>query len=158
MFLGLFAHPPDTAPDVKHWWRNAFLSELVLSVGMTWFLGSIGMLYNAAKVSSVCEHLGDAVNEMTETQREPGEAALRMPTREQREQIEHLRDYIRGLNRGRGMGFVISRKRISHTFVVALVAKIGSLMAVSFPVIRSIARVEFQEGVLLNHTTGFVTP
>ncbi len=160
MFLGLTAHPP----DVEHWWRTYLLSEVVLTAGSTWFIGSILMLYQAAKVSSVCEGLGDAINEMFEaSQREPGGEVgltLCMPTKDQQRDIESLRGYVRGLNRGRGMGFVIHRKRISHTFVVALAAKVFSVMAVSFPIILSLTRVEHKENVLLNHTdtAGCATP
>jgi hypothetical protein len=73
-----------------------------------------------------------------------------MPTKDQQRDIEHLCGYVRGLNRGRGMGFVIHRKRISHTFVMSLAVKALSVMTVSFPVILSLARVEFKEDEMIS--------
>jgi hypothetical protein len=153
MFVGLTAHP---ARD--HWWRTAYVGEMYLAFGAIWFISSTLMLYQASRVTSVCDTLGDSITEMTETQREPGETTLRMPTNDQFLRIEHLRGYVRGLNRGRGMGFVIHRKRINHTFVVALAVKVISVMTISFPVILSLARVEQKEDEVLNITSACVAP
>ena len=100
----------------------------------------------------MCDELGDGINEMTQTEREPGQAIRRMPTMEQQRNIEHLCGYVRGLNRGRGMGFVLYHKRISHSFTVALTMKVVSVMTISFPVILSLTRVEEAEDEILNRT------
>jgi hypothetical protein len=77
-----------------------------------------------------------------------------MPATDHQRNIEHILicGYVRGLNRGRGMGFVLFRKRISHSFVVALAMKLTSVMTISFPVILSLTRVEQQEEDILNNT------
>jgi hypothetical protein len=56
------------------------------------------------------------------------------------------------------MGFVIHRKRINHTFVVALAVKTISVMTISFPVILSLTRVEHKEDLVLNVTSACVAP
>jgi hypothetical protein len=150
MFLGLAVSPPTDDHGVEHWWRNWFLSEIVLGVGCIWFFGSITMLMQGSNVSSVCENLGDAINEMTEKVQDSGEDTLRMPAKDQQRNIEHLCGYVRGLNRGRGMGFVIQRKRINNTFVLSLAAKVLSVMSIAFPVFLSLTRVEDKEDALLD--------
>jgi hypothetical protein len=55
-----------------------------------------------------------------------------MPTKEQEQHIDHLFRYVRGLNRGRGMGFVIQRKRISYSFVLTTAVRAASAMLSSF--------------------------
>ncbi len=152
-FVGLTAHPPR-----EHWWRAYHVGEMVLFFCCLWILSSIMLLYQGSRVTSVCDTLGDAINEMTEAQQEPGETTLRMPTNDQFLRVEHLCGYVRGLNRGRGMGFVIHRKRINHTFVVALAVKTISVMTISFPVILSLTRVEHKEDLVLNVTSACVAP
>lgn len=148
MLIGLGPHPS----DADHWWRQIQMSHLILFIGITWFLSSLVLLFQASKVTSMCDRLGDCVNKMTETPRQPGQAIRRMPTLEQQRNIEHLCGYVRGLNRGRGMGFVLYHKRISHSFVVALSMKVVSVMTISFPVILSLTRVEEAEEEILNRT------
>ena len=112
-----------------------------------------GMLAQPAKVTSACERLCDAINEMTETVQDRGEATLRMSAPNQQRDIEHLCGYVRGLNRGRGMGFVIQRKRINQTFVLSLAAKVLSVMSICFPMFLSLTRVEDKEDALLDLDT-----
>ncbi len=147
ILVGLGPHPSD--PDL--WWRRYGLSHFVLFFGIAWIISSIALLLHATKISSICDDLGDALNEMTEAQVH-GAVTPRMPTKEQHYKIEHLLQYVRGLNRGRGMGFVIYRKRISSSFAISLAAKVVSVMSISFPVILSLTRVEQQEGEILNNT------
>jgi hypothetical protein len=44
------------------------------------------------------------------------------------------------------------RKRISHSFTIALAMKVISVMAISFPVILSLTRIEEGEDEILNNT------
>jgi hypothetical protein len=134
-----------------HWWRQYYLSDGVLFFGATWFLSTFLILWQTSKVTSVYDTLGDAINELIEAQ-EPGVATVCMPTTDQQRNIEHLCSYVRGLNRGRGMGFVMFRKRISHSFTIALAMKVISVMAISFPVILSLTRIEEGEDEILNNT------
>jgi hypothetical protein len=151
--LGLTAHPAD--PD--HWWRKWFLSELVTAVGSIWLVGSLASLVPACKVTSVCETLGDSIIQMSETQHEPDEAIVRMPTKDQQHNIEHLYGYVRGINRGRGMGFMIQRTEISTSFVVALGAKMSSVLTIALPRMLNSARAGAKEDVLLNLTAACAT-
>ena len=84
-----------------------------------------------------CDALGDAINALTETE-EIGEATLRMPTKDHQDSIEHLCGYMSRLNRGKGMGFFIMRKRITHSFVILIMAQAVSAMAFLIPIIKSI--------------------
>ena len=145
--IGLGPHPRDPG----HWWRQYHLSDGVLFFGATWFLSTFLILWQTSKVTSVCDTLGDAINELIEAQ-EPGAATVCMPTTDQQRNIEHLCSYVRGLNRGRGMGFVMFRKRISHSFTIALAMKVISVMTISFPVILSLTRIEEGEDEILNNT------
>ena len=148
IIYGLGPHPSDQ----DHWWRTYYISDLNLALGVMWALLSIFMLYQASRVTSVCDALGDAINEMTEQVKVPGKATLLMPKTDQQRSIEHLCGYVRGLNRGRGMGYVIYNKRISHSFVTTLAFKVVSVMTVAFPVILSLTRVEEAEDEILNQT------
>ena len=77
-----------------------------------------------------------------------------MPTNEEIHRIEHLRSYVRDLNRGRGMGFAVSRKRISYSFVLSVAMKAASIMAVIFPILLSLARVDSRESEMLTDADG----
>ena len=120
-------------------------------------LGSICLIYCIlllsipARVTSACDALGDAINELTETP-EASEATLHMPTKEQQHAIEHLYGYVRKLNRGKGMGFMVARKRITASFVMSMMAKAVSVMVFFFPFIIRLTRVETEENGLLNST------
>jgi hypothetical protein len=108
-------------------------------------------LMQPAKITSACDALGDAINELPAT-KVKGEATLRVPTREQDQRTESVLRYVRGLNRGRGMGFVIQRKRISYSFVLTMAIKAASAMVLLFPVMLSLTRVEADEDEKLNAT------
>ena len=75
-------------------------------------------------------------------------------TKEQDQRIESLLRYVRNLNGGKGMGFMISRKRISHSFVVSMTARAASSMLFLFPILLSLTRVEEEEDELLANATG----
>ena len=77
-----------------------------------------------------------------------------MPTNDEIFRIEHLRNYVADLNRGRGMGFVVSRKRISFSFVLSVTIKVASTMGVVFPIMLSLTRVELQEDGMLGEEGG----
>ena len=72
---------------------------------------------------------------------------------EQREVIEHLYGYVRNLNRGKRMGFMVHRKRISHSFVMSMLVRAVSSMAFLFPIILSLTRHAKREGELQANAT-----
>ena len=45
------------------------------------------------------------------------------------------RETFASLNRGRGMGFVISGKQISHSFVLSLTLKVASAMPFCYAIV-----------------------
>lgn len=147
ILIGLGPHPRDP----ENWWRKYHMSDIELVFGATWAISAVAILWQTSKVTSMSDNLGDAINELTEAQ-EPGAASVCMPTKDQQRNIEHVCSYVRGLNRGRGMGFVLYRKRISHSFAVALAMKLISVMTILFPVILSLTRVEQEEAQILNTT------
>ena len=59
---------------------------------------------------------------------------------------------MRKLNRGKGMGFIAARKRITASFVVSLMTRAISVMLFIFPLIINLSRVEREEMELLNRT------
>ena len=148
IFLGLSPQPAD--PE-DWWWRTYWVSEMWLFFGVVYVILGIVMLGNPAKATSTCDSLGDAINELLEKQ-EPGESALRMPTKEQEQHINSLLGYVRGLNRGKGMGFMIVRKRITSSFVIALLAKVAGTMSTFFPIFLAITRTDRGEDELVNST------
>ena len=75
-----------------------------------------------------------------------------MPTKEQEQHIGHLFHYVRGLNRGRGMGFVMQRKRISYSFVLTTAVRAASAMLFLFPIMLSLSSVKKGGDELLNRT------
>lgn len=58
------------------------MSDLVQLFGAIWFLSSLWILRPMVVVSSVCDDLGNAINEMVEVE-ELGAVAARMPTKDQ---------------------------------------------------------------------------
>ena len=58
--------------------------------------------------------------------------------------------FVRGLNRGRGVGFVIRRKRVSNSFVVTMTAQALSVMIFVFPIMLSEGKLEPEDVALLN--------
>jgi hypothetical protein len=124
------------------------------TVGAAGVLTAIRVLVNPTKITSACDALGDTINELAEA-KEPGETKPRVPTKEQQQAMEYLLRYVRGLNRGRGMGFVIQRKRISYSFVLTMSVRAASAMLFIFPLMLSLTKVEEEEAEeeeLLNTT------
>ena len=145
IFIGLGPQPTD--PELT--WVAFRMHDLMLVLGSTYLFCSILLLVFPAKITSACDDLGDAINGLTET-RDESEAMLCMPNKEQRLQIEHLYGYVRKLNRGKGMGFMVARKRITLSFVISLMARVISVMIFVFPLIIGLSRVEREEAELLN--------
>ena len=77
-----------------------------------------------------------------------------MPTNDEKLAIELLRDYVRDLNRGRGMGFVISNQRISYSLVLNMTLSVASAMPFFFALMVSFGNVEQEEDELLGNATG----
>lgn len=147
VYLGLGPQPTDP----ENAWVAYKVHDLVLGLGSIYLICSILLLAVPARVTAACDRLGDAINELTETQ-EASEAMLHMPTKKQQHSIEHLYGYVRKLNRGKGMGFMVARKRITHSFVMSMMAKAVSVMLFFFPFIIRLTRVEGDETELLNRT------
>jgi len=140
-FLALGPQPNEPRSE---WWRQYHMSETLLVWGGFSLIVAIWHLMQPAKVTSACDALGDAINELAEA-KEAGEATVRIPTKDQQLNAEYMLRYVRGLNRGHGMGFVIQRKRISYSFVLTMTARVLSAMVFLFPVMLSLTRVEGEE-------------
>lgn len=115
-------------------WNTLWLAQLCNLLGATAILLAIRGLMQGAKITSACDALGDAINELR-LGRTHGDTAVHMPTDPEKLAIEHLHSYVRRLNRGHGMGFVISKKRISHSFVLSLTLKVASAMPFCFAIV-----------------------
>ena len=93
-------------------------------------------LMQPAKVTSACDDLADAINELR-LGKSHGDATVRLPTDAEILRITHLRNYVRDLNRGRGMGFVMSNKRISYSYVLSMTMRAASAMPFFFAIMLS---------------------
>ena len=60
IFVGLVPQPP----DVEMWWNKYHVAIIVLIVGALFFMAAINVLMQPAKVTSACERLADAINEL----------------------------------------------------------------------------------------------
>ena len=58
--------------------------------------------------------------------------------------------FVRGLNRGRGMGFMIQRKRISYSFVMTMTVRALSAMVFIFPIMLKEGNLEADNEALLD--------
>ena len=144
MFVGLGPQPTD--PTL--WWRQYHVADISVCWGGVFSIITILLLMVPAHITSACDALGDAINELLEATEASDDSPLRMPTKEQEQHIQSLLGYVRGLNRGKGMGFMILNKRITTSFVVSMIAKAVSGMVVLFPVMLSLTRVEDEEAEL----------
>ena len=88
-----------------------------LGVAASTIVAGIGVygLMAPAKVTSACQRVADAVNDLRVTVKADGTAEL--ATAEELHRIEGLKRYINELNRDQGLGFVLLRKKITFTFV-----------------------------------------
>eukprot|EP01051_Picozoa_sp_SAG22_P012373 SAG22_NODE_1280_length_4899_cov_5.374792_2_plen_376_part_00 len=117
MYAGLGPRPPK---GPEWWgaggWYNFFLNEYLCVMISTIYAG-IGVynLMSAAKVTSACQRVANAVNDLRVTAKADGTAEL--ATAEELHRIEGLKRYINELNRDQGLGFVLLRKKITFTFV-----------------------------------------
>jgi len=140
-FLGIGPQPAD--PEAL-WYKGP--REMIISLGSFYVIFSILSLGQPAKATSACNALGEAINELTTK-------GAGVPTKEQREVIEHLYGYVRNINRGKRMGFMVHRKRISHSFVMSMLVRAVSSMAFLFPIILSLTRHAKREGELQANAT-----
>lgn len=102
MFMG-FGPRPDYGPDFYGFgsWYNLFLSEpYCLGMATTFAIMLVYTLMAPAKVTSACQRVGDAVNDLRVTPRTDGTAEL--ATAHELHRIEGLKRYINELNRDQG--------------------------------------------------------
>eukprot|EP01046_Picozoa_sp_COSAG06_P009573 COSAG06_NODE_501_length_14953_cov_25.827858_17_plen_445_part_00 len=150
LFTGFGPQPDARRPDYNaKWWHELYIADISICMGAALVPLTIWVLAQPAKITSACEALADAINDLTLT-KEQGETTLRMPTREQEQHIEHLRGFVRGLNRGSGMGFMIQRKRISHSFVMTMTVRALSAMVFIFPIMLKEGNLEADDDALLD--------
>eukprot|EP01046_Picozoa_sp_COSAG06_P061725 COSAG06_NODE_13652_length_1235_cov_1.310739_3_plen_128_part_00 len=118
LYIALGPRPPQPGPsfwDVANWY-NILFNEYFCVVLSTLYCGlAVFNLMAPAKVTSACQRVADAVNDLRVTVRADGTAEL--ATVEQGHRIEILKRYINELNRDQGLGFVLLRKKITFTFV-----------------------------------------
>ena len=106
---------PDPPPG--HWWREYYMRWLFVLSSLLLLHGALASLMAPAKVTTACQELGEAINDLTATEGPGGADDVKMASQEQLLRIERLHGYVKGLNRGQGMGFTLKRKRITYTYV-----------------------------------------
>ena len=82
------------------------------------------MLSTPARVTSACQQVASAVNDLRLTTHSDGDVALAEP--EQLHRIEGLKRCSNELNRDQGLGFILLRKRVTFTLVIGLMIQTGS--------------------------------
>ena len=97
-------------------------------------------LFAPARVTSACQRVADAVNDLRVVAKQ-GELA-KLATPEQLHRIEGLKRYINELNRDQGLGILFLRKRITYTLVMGMLIQTVSAMVVINTTLMSILHAE----------------
>ena len=102
-------------------------------------------LFAPARVTSACQRVADAVNDLRVVAKEGEPAQLATP--EQLHRIEGLKRYINELNRDQGLGVLFLRKRITYstTLVMGMLIQTVSAMVVINTTLMSIVHAERDE-------------
>ena len=101
------------------------------------------MLSTPARVTSACQQVASAVNDLRLTAHSDGDVALAEP--EQLHRIEGLKRCSNELNRDQGLGFILLRKRVTFTLVIGLMIQTGSATIVLNGFLLSLTKVEGEE-------------
>ena len=104
-------------PPPGHWWREYGMRYMFVFLSLGFLYSALVSLMAPAKVTTACQELGEAINDLTATEGPGGEDDVKMASQEELLRIERLHGYVKGLNRGQGMGFTLKRKRITYTYV-----------------------------------------
>ena len=133
-----------------HWWTTWHMAEVCVGLTFCNVLVGIWSLTRLAKITSECQALADAINRVEG----PGGANdISMASTDELMKIEALVSYVKGMNRGQGMGFAIKRKRVTFTLVLDIAVTVASVMAVAFPMMLGVIEEDaLLEGQLLNST------
>ena len=146
--LAFVALEPDPPEDTGY--RDYHVRYVSVVGSMFYLFNSITSLLAPAKVSTACQELGEAINDLTATQGQGGPDDIKMAGQEELMKIERLFGFVKGLNRGQGMGFTMKRKRITYTLVVDLVTSVAPLCAVGFPLLLKYTKLEGEEETTLD--------
>ena len=111
-------------------------------------LVGIWSLTRLAKITSECQALADAINRLRRVEGPGGANDISMASTDELMKIEALVSYVKGMNRGQGMGFAIKRKRITFTLVLDIAVTVASVMAVAFPMMLGVIEVEGEDALL----------
>ena len=122
-------------------WYNFFFNPYLMAVLAVVFSGvTIYTLFAPARVTSACQRVAEAVNDLRITAKHGEPAKLATP--EQLQRIEGLKRYINELNRDQGLGIVFLRKRITYTLVMGMLIQTVSAMVVINTTLMSIVHAE----------------
>ena len=116
---------------------NFFLSPYATAVlGVALSGLAVYALFAPARVTSACQRVADAVNDLRVVAKEGEPAQLATP--EQLHRIEGLKRYINELNRDQGLGILFLRKRITYTLVMGMLIQTVSAMVVINTTLQSV--------------------
>ena len=125
-------------------WYNFFFNPYLLAVLAVVASGlTIYTLFAPARVTSACQRVAEAVNDLRVTAKDGEPAKLATP--EQLHRIEGLKRYINELNRDQGLGILFLRKRITYTLVMGMLIQTVSAMVVINTTLMSILHAENDE-------------
>ena len=98
--------------------------------------GAAGALFAPARVTTACQKVASAVNDLRVNAVDDQPAKL--ATLEQGQRIEILKRYISELNRDQGLGVLILKKRITFTLVMGMLIQTVSAMVVINTTLQSV--------------------
>ena len=125
-------------------WYNFFFNPYLMAVLAVVASGlTIYTLFAPARVTSACQRVAEAVNDLRVTAKDGEPAKLATP--EQLHRIEGLKRYINELNRDQGLGILFLRKRITYTLVMGMLIQTVSAMVVINTTLMSILHAEKDE-------------
>jgi hypothetical protein len=102
-------------PPADHWWNAIGMPYFGVAFTAVCVLATINSLAKGAKITTACQQLSDAVNELRVSAGDGEDVKLATP--EEILQINNVRYYIHGKNKGQGMGFALKGRKITYSLV-----------------------------------------
>lgn len=141
---------PRSIVPAWHWWTAHHVYFFFVFLTGLFSVLAVYFLTTGAKITSACQELGEAINELRATGKARDDVTVATP--EQTAEINNLCYYLAGKNRGQGMGLALKRKKITYTLVLDSALAVASAVVVTFPLLLGMAGVEDAEQALENET------
>jgi hypothetical protein len=104
-------------PPPGHWWNTFGIPYVGAALTALLVLFAINGLAGCARITTACQQLSEAINELRASAGQGAEDDVQLATPEEILQINNVRYYIHGKCKGQGMGFALKGKRITYSLV-----------------------------------------